>query len=527
MTSPLPLSLSSALPSPFNAPAAIPSPSVIRPAAASALPKAANPSRSVLANAAAARSLSVSIKDIPLSAAPQAAAESFALLTGEVLAPRALTDAVLPAPAANDAPPGLRLAPAARKPSDPNPPSPENLKLVRRMMIGTSVMKTGMETITLSVPMLALTAFGGISAVAGLVVIYGLSQAVFAGMAGGLADRFSARKVLAGAVLTQAALVATLLAVGAAGALSMSTMVPLYLLIGGVTGVIETTRHSIPALILGRDEAALTGYNAKLHIWYEVAGVSGALAAGALIGLIGPLWSLALQPPAYALAAWYFWRVRHAAPAPSAPAAGGAAAKVKAYFADLKAGAKLVLADGRLRWVALAFVLPQIVHRVFENLLIPVFAKKVLENPSASAWLLTASNAGELAGAAVLLRLAAKFPGAHGWVRWGALGLLLIWALAFSQSLPILLPLIMLSSLTWAASDLSLRSEVQRSVGGQEQPRALAFLYGAFVLGSALTSLALGGLIDALTVGPALFWICGAFTALALGVYYASRRLNS
>ena len=108
---------------------------------------------------------------------------------------------------------------------------------------------------------------------------------------------------------------------------------------------------------------------------------------------------------------------------------------------DIKAGAKLVMGDGRMRWIALAFVLPQIVHRVFEGLLIPVFAKTVLENPSASAWLLTASNAGELTGAAILLKLASRFPGTHGWVKWGALGLLLTWALAFSTSLPLLLPL--------------------------------------------------------------------------------------
>jgi MFS family permease len=394
------------------------------------------------------------------------------------------------------------------------------------MMTGTAVMKSGMETITLSVPMLALTAFGGISAVAGLVVVYGLSQAIFAAMAGGLADRFSARKVLAGAVLAQTALVATLIGVGAVGALSMTTLIPLYLLIGGVTGVIETARHSIPTLLLGQDEAALKQYNAKLHISYEVAGVVGALAAGALIGFAGPLWSLAIQPPAFALAAWYFWRVRHALPEASAPAAGGIRGRITDYFKDIKAGSKLVLGDGRMRWVALAFVLPQIVHRVFENLLIPVFAKTVLDNPAASAWLLTASNAGELAGAAVLLRLASRFPSSHGWVKWGALGLLLTWALAFSTSLPLLLPLILFSSLTWAASDLSLRSEVQRTVSEKDQPRAISFLYGAFVIGSALVSLALGGLLGALPTALALIWICGGFSVLAAVVFFASRRLK-
>lgn len=466
----------------------------------------------------AAQALLQSLSNIPISAAPHAASQSFSLLTDEVLTRPDKSSPVPSAPSVSERP---ALLPAA-----PRTPNPETTINVRRMILGAAVMKSGMETVTLSVPLLTLTAFGGISAVAGLVVIYGLSQAVFAAMAGGLADRFSARKVLAGAVGVQASLVSALIVVGAVGALTMTTLIPLYLLIGGVTGVIETTRHSIPTLLLGQDEAALKQYNAKLHISYETAGVIGALTAGALIGFVGPLWSLAIQPPAFTLAAWYFWRVKHPLPADVPPSADGVGAKIRAYFSDIKAGAKLVLGDGRMRWVALAFVLPQIVHRVFENLLIPVFAKTVLDNPAASAWLLTASNAGELVGAAVLLRLAARFPSSHGWVKWGALGLLLIWALAFSTSLPLLLPLILFSSMSWAASDLSLRSEVQRSVSEMNQARAISFLYGAFVIGSALMSLAIGGLLGAMPMTRALIWICGAFTALAVSVFFASRRLK-
>ena len=393
-------------------------------------------------------------------------------------------------------------------------------------MIGTAVLKSGMETVTLSIPLLALTALGGASMVAALVVAYGVSQAVFAGAASSLADRFPAHKVLAGAIAAQAALVAVIIGVGAAGALTAATLLPLYILIGGAVGIAETTRHSIPALILGQDSAALNRYNARLHIAYETAGVAGALAAGALIGLAGPLWSLMLQPPAYLLAAYFFLRVRHGRPEGAAPSAGGVWGKVKGYASDVKAGAKLVLGDGRLRWVALAYVLPQIVHRVFENMMIPVFAKTVMQAPQASAWLLTASNMGELLGAVVLLKLAARFKGPSLWVKYGALGLLLIWALASTTSLPILLPLILVSSLTWAASDLSLRSEVQGSVAEKDQPRALSFLYGALVLGSAAASFALGGLLDALGMGPALYWICGAITVLALGVFLAARRIK-
>lgn len=336
------------------------------------------------------------------------------------------------------------------------------------MMLATSVMKTGMETVTLSIPLLVLQTLGGATMVAGLVVAYGLAQAVSSAGVEGLTKRWSARRVLAGAVAAQAALVTTIVALGAAGLLTPHTLFPLYLLVGGAVGVIETSRRVIPPLPIGRDDTALAKYNARLHIFYEVAGVAGALTAGA----------------------------------------------------------RIVLGHAKLRWVALAFVLPQIVHRVFEGLLIPVFAKKVLEEPSYSAYLLTASNLGELLGAALLLKLAERVSGPRAWVKWGALGLLLSWSLVFTHSLPLLLPLIVLFSLTWASSDLALLSTVQKTVSEKDAARAVSFLYGAFVVGGALTSLLMGRLLDSVPLDLAFIGIAALFTALGAGVYYAGRRLG-
>lgn len=455
---------------------------------------------------------------VPSEMSTVSAERSFALLTGESVAAR---------PDSSPSPVVFSAASESPAPLPPSSGKPEAAKAVRRMMVGTTVMKAGMETMKLSMPLLALQAFGGVSAVAGLIVAHGLAQAGFAGMAGSLSDRFSARKVLAGAVATQAVLITTLLVVGLTGALSGPTMIPLYLLIGGVSGVIETVRHSIPALIVGKDEESLKKYNAKLHIWYEVAGVGGALAAGGLLATVGPVWALALMPPAYLAAAWFYSRVRHDNPTgPTTIVRTGIMTKIRAYFADIKAGAKIIVGDQRLRWVGLALVAPQIVHRVFEDLLIPVFAKKVLLSPESSAWMVTASNMGELVGAAVLLRLASRFKGSASWVKWGAIGLTLIWALAFSKSLIVLLPLVLLSSATWSSADLSLRSEVQRAVPEKDQPRAMSFLYGSFVLGGALTSLALGAFIDSLPLIQAIMWTCAIFSTLAAGVFFASRKLK-
>jgi len=499
-------------------------PPSLAPASAAAVPVAAPSVHERLTAAASAVAQSRDSAALPSSEASASASESqFRLLVGEETA-RSRVAAWTDGPAAPN-PSGLSAA-EPKKPLDP-----EKGRRVRGMFAGTAAMKIGMETVTLSIPLLVLQAMGGATLVAGLVIVYGVAQAAFAGAAGNLLDRLPVQKVLAGAVVSQAALVAAVITLGATGILTAWTLFPLYMLVGGAVGIAEISRHSIPPLILGHDEAALSRYNARLHIFYEVAGVVGALATGALITFVGPLWALALQPPAYLLSGLLYWRVRLAkqdAPGPRflRPLLPGLRERISEYFKDMKAGAGLVFKSGRLRWVAIAFILPQIVHRLIEGLLAPIFAKRVLLDPGAAGYLLTASNMGELLGAVLLLRYAAKIK-APKWVKWGALAMVLSWVMAFTHALPFVLPAFLLMSMTWSAGDLSLRSDVQSSLGAKDQPRAASFLYGAFVLGAAAASLGLGALLDLLPLAFALAGVFSLFTAMAAAVFYASRRLGA
>lgn len=422
--------------------------------------------------------------------------------------------------------------PAAAEPSGLTPTDPETQKRVRSMIAGTAAMKIGMETVTLSVPLLSMIALGGgATMVAGLMVAYSLAQALCAGAVGGLMDRLPEQKVLAGAVLSQAILVGAIIGLGAAGALNPWTLFPLYTLVGGAVGIAETSRHAIAPRILGQDPEALARYNARLHIFYEVSGVAGAKAAGKLLSWVGPLGALALQPPAYLAGAWFFWRVKLAKKDPpgiglKAPALSSLRERWREYVRDVKAGYKLVVGDHRLRWVAVASVLPQILHRILEGLFIPVYAKDVLMDPGAAGDLLAASNLGELIGAVLLLRLASRIK-APAWIKWGAAAIALVWTLAFTHALPVAFFVILAMGMTWSASDLSLRSEIQSSLGEKDQPRASSFLYGTFVLASAAASLALGALIDSLPMTTALYAIFAIFTAMGVAVWIASRRLSA
>ncbi|MBI4348066.1 MAG: MFS transporter [Elusimicrobia bacterium] len=464
----------------------------------------------------------------------------FALLTGEAGAPvRPPDDSVVEAPRASAwrsllAPtvPRAVAAPAA----EPSAPAPapeapaEAARSVRWMQAGTAFWKFGLDPVTIAVPLIALQAMGGAFQVAWLVILYGTSQMIATSLAAGLTDRFPAAKVAAGAALVQAGLVTGVLILSALGVLSTPILFPVYAALGAATGVIETARRVVPALVLGPDEQALKRYNGRLHIFYEIAGVAGAFIAGGLILKAGAAAALWLQPVAAVAAAFAFSRVRHAF-APAARGEGGPwharlAQGVKAAVADVRAGARAILGDPALRWFTVVMVLPAVVHRVFESVLLPVFAKRVLELPAASAWMLGASNLGELLGAVALLYFAGRGKGPFAWLRIAAVGLLFLWALSTTTSLTLLLPIILLSSLTWAASDLSLLSFLQSRLPEQVQPRALGFLVGLTTLVSTATALALGRFLDLAGTGPGFIAANIAITALALAVAWAAVKLR-
>lgn len=494
---------------------------ILAAAPAAALPLRASPAVTLGSAAAEVERVAPSFGRIPTESASAAGETQFRLLIGEALsAPTTLAAAEGPAA---PRPTGLTPAPKEQPPLDP-----VRRRGVRGMIAGTAAMKLGMETVTLSVPMLVLSGMGGAALVATLMVGYGVAQAVFSGAAGGLIDRSSPQKVLAVAVAAQAVLTGSIVVLGALGLLSVPLLATGYVLIGGAAGIMETARQSIPARLLGQDAEELSRYNARLHIFYETAGVVGPLAAGALMAAFGPLWALVLNPPAYLAAAWLFARVRLPAGPAKEPTvrAGSVADRVKEYAADVKAGARVVLGDPRLRWIGLAFVVPQVLHRVLEGLILPVFAKRVLGAPGDAAYLLTASNLGELIGAALLLKFADKIP-APAWVRRGAAALAVLTTLALTHSLWLALPAVLLMSATWSSSDLALRSDIQARLGEHDLPRATAFLYGVFVLGAAAASLGLGFLFDALAPSAALGWTAAAFVAAGAAVLLAARRLRA
>ncbi len=460
-------------------------------------------------------------------------------------------------PAGRSSLPGPRngLLPPDNLPSTPSseveppalptaPPSASRAATLRRYLAGTAIFKVGMEALGLAVPLLALTVFGQVKWAAMMAVGWGLSQAVFGSLAGSLLDKRDPVSVLSGAMRLQAAAGGGLLALYGLdlllpallpfAAFNPVTVFLLYSLAGGALGMADVARQVIPPHIIGGDEKAIKLFNARTHIAYEVAGVAGALLAGWAISAFGLGAALLLHPPAYLLAAWVFSRIKlgEARPAPATGAGEDAPRPDKGWkraWEDLKEGAGAVLSHRAFRWGMLALVLPMVLHRLLESLLIPVAAQTFLADPAKAAWIIGASNFGELLGAVFLARSiqSDKNPRTAFWVKLMALGLLGLWSLFLGQGLALLLPLVAFSSLSWAASDLSLRGKLQAALPESVRGRSFAFISAAGFLSVLVLSLGVGFLMD-LAARSAVFLAVGAaVTAMAVLMWQASKILSA
>ncbi len=494
--------------------------------------------------------------------------ENFARITGEAAAHAGAVNAAVPRSAVSgeskslpretglrQAASGGEAAPAPdyKAPQAPAPvPDAARKSQIRTYLLGTAAFKIGMEALSVSVPLLALTVFGSATWAAVLAMGWGSAQIIFSSMAGGLVDRTSPSKVLAWAMRLQAAAIGTLISLFAVdhflpGLFGFPLAGPyvlfaLYSLAGGFMGAAETARQVMAPALVGEHEHGVKRFNAKVHIAYEIAGVAGALLTGLIISQLGLLTALILHPPAYLLAAWIFIRLnipgRAAAPAAAGPAGRKqwaivrAAGAVRRAFSDLWTGMRTLASHPVYRWGALALILPVVMHRLLEGILLPVAAKTLLGAPAMSAWLMAASNAGELIGAILLLRALNKDGGeekfrSHVWVRVAAFGLLGVWVFALYPQLAFLLPLVAFRSLTYAASDLSLRSKLQNALPPSLRGRVFGFIAAtafSLILGA---SYGLGRMLDAFGAGPVFIGVGVAATLLAALMFYAGLKLRT
>ncbi|KAL9648065.1 hypothetical protein ABK040_012119 [Willaertia magna] len=183
--------------------------------------------------------------------------------------------------------------------------------------------------------------------------------------------------------------------------------------------------------------------------------------------------------------------------------------QIKDYFMSLFIGAKITCCNRYYLWLIPCFVLPQVLHRIIENIFLPTFATKILHEGSYSGIMLGGSNFGELCGAGILLIFAKYVKKPTIWIIGDALFLNLMWIfpfLTFSEQHkdpttgnPIgtptnlifsicIIPAMVLVSGSWAAGDITQLAYLQSTLseestnGINHLAAVMSFLYSCYVL---------------------------------------------
>eukprot|EP01132_Coremiostelium_polycephalum_P003899 gene3899-4866_t len=360
-----------------------------------------------------------------------------------------------------------------------------------KLVLASMSYKFAFETLSSALGLLVLTRFDsfGVTLLAIMNIIYFVSQSVGSVLVGPFVRSCRPSRVASLVLATMAAVITFIIILEAStggtiddlGTWEKWIIIVVYLLMGGCLGMLEISRKLTPRQILGNDNVKLGFLNGTVHIFYEVAGTSGAFFSTFLIKQLGPVYALSHQPFFFLISCLLFWSISQPFPPQKEvvpkthkreqktwkriPKKVGT--EIVGYFNTIFTGGKIILSPSYW-WIIPTYVLPQVLHRLLENLLFPSFSKLVLKDGSLSGILTGGSNFGELLGALAIVKFGKKVKNPLWWVRLDALFTTLVWTLVYPPTLdkPIyvaasLLPIMVVVSSSWAAGDISLLSFLQ------------------------------------------------------------------
>ncbi|KAF9916081.1 hypothetical protein BX616_004681 [Lobosporangium transversale] len=439
-------------------------------------------------------------------------------------------------------------------------------------MLGIMMYKFGLEAFTGSITLLATERFdqeGGTFTKLG--ILQGLNQAfqcVGSIAIAPLIKRFPTRSVLAASIFGFGVLSALIVIIDAStggktpigkdqrfGDWNSAILFPIYGIIGIFHGMVELIRRVIPKDIVGGDVIKLKKMDATVHVFYEIAGTSGAFFATFLVLKLGKALAPAMTPFLFVLAAitWMFIGLLDSDSQNRKALAGLEDSSILtqighgfSHFAlSMYRGAQIVFSSRKFIWLIPGYSIPLFTHRYLESQLSPAFAKKILKESAYSQIMVGGSNFGELLGALFVLFFAGKVKTPLPWLRLDALGLLIIWILPYSYPDPekalsfawtlaaIWIPV----SFGWAAGDVSLAAYIQSALARIERPddkvsplgAVMAFLYVFYIVLYAILGSVLGQVIDKADnkgkgdIRPALVWVGGVmYTVVCVVLFLAT-----
>jgi MFS family permease len=384
---------------------------------------------------------------------------------------------------------------------------------VRRLWLGLLASQLGDSLHLVTLLWLVLELTGSAASVA-WVVLGQVAPALVAGLWGGvLADRLDRRRALVLADVGRGALVLSLAAAAAAGALTLPHLVVVAFANGALAQLFRPAlQASLPSLVA---PSHLTPLNALVLATGQVCGIVGPPLGGALFAAAGPLPALALDAASFFVSAAAILSLRGRLGERPADRPRGRP------LDDLREGLAFLGGDGVLRPLLAASVLATLAWGP-APVLLATFAERTLgAGPDGLGLLMAAAGLGGAGGAFGIGRLGARLRPAGSI----ALGLLLMGALRcvqpFSPSLPVAAAVVAAAAAANWAVVVPLAGVLQRRPPDALRGRVIGAYYTLAELPRPLTLVPAGALVDGLGVAAAYLLTGGLLlvaATLAAGV---------
>ncbi|CAF3650515.1 unnamed protein product [Rotaria sordida] len=336
-----------------------------------------------------------------------------------------------------------------------------------------------------------------------------------------------------------------------------TVIIPIYCVTGIAYGMVELIRRVIPGDIVGSDDEKLQRMDAIVHVFYEIAGVSGALVTGVvLIPRLGNNYSFIITPILFSLSAvvWIFINTlgtKTNVEDEEFPV-GNQSHKTNYFKALINGfvlfgqsvylGGKIIFTNRKYFWLFPCYSLTLYIHRYIENAIAPQIAKRYLQNSEWSQIIVGGSNFGELIGALFVFFLTKKIRSPLVWLRLDSILLFIVWYLPFYNPSSITIKhawIIALSFIPFgfgsAGDDVSLNAHIQASLSKPQLKNknvsslgsVMAFLYSCYIILYAILNPLLGRYIDSVynskqTIRPAFIFTVGVQTTIISIIVFLS-----
>ena len=334
-------------------------------------------------------------------------------------------------------------------------------------------------------------------------------------------------------------------------------IIPIYCATGVAYGMVELIRRIIPRDIVGTDEEKLQRMDALVHVFYEIAGVTGALTTAlVLIPRLGNNYSFLVTPILFSLSAivWIFIdSLGTKTIIENGEIPIGNENSQTNYFQSLVKGfilfgksiyfgGKIIFTNRKYVWLFPCYSLTLYIHRYIENGIAPQVAKRYLRNSEWAQIIVGGSNFGELIGALFVFFLTKTIRSPIVWLRLDSFLLFIVWYLPFYNPSSITVQNAWLIAISFiplgfggAADDISLNAHIQSSLSQTELKdndvstlgSVVAFLYSSYISLYAILNPLLGKYIDSIynsrqTIRPALIYTVGLQATLVSLIVAAS-----